>query len=135
MNKASAADADLIIFIKNAEKGKVKTRLASTLGDDMALKIYYALLHHTRKVVQALPVNRLLFYSRFIHEGDDWPASDFQKHLQEGNDLGERMVNAFALAFQHYQKVIIIGSDCASLTPAIVEEASSPRRIACNFLL
>ena len=123
MNKASFSEAALIIFVKNAEIGKVKTRLANTLGDEMALKIYYALLNHTREIAQVLPVNRLLFYSRFINEGDEWPNSYFQKHLQEGADLGERISNAFHLALDQFQKVVIIGSDCASLTSAIVEQA------------
>ncbi len=113
----------LIIFIKNAEKGKVKTRLASTLGDDKALQIYQALMSHTRQLTLQVPVNRLLFYSNFINLQDDWRAADFKKYVQEGADLGARIEKAFETAFQQHQKVIIIGSDCASLTPAIIQEA------------
>ena len=40
-------DNALIMFIKNPVKGKVKTRLAATIGDDMALAIYQKLLKHT----------------------------------------------------------------------------------------
>ena len=55
----------IIIFIKNIERGKVKTRLAATVGDDQALKIYEALLEHTQKVVRAVNAERFLFYSSF----------------------------------------------------------------------
>jgi len=118
-----ALENALIIFVKNAEKGKVKTRLASTLGDEKALKIYLALLDHTRKIAQKVDANRLLFYSNNIQKNDDWPLTDFDKLNQEGNNLGDRMTHAFHTAFQQYHKVVIIGSDCASLTTKIIQNA------------
>ena len=113
----------LITFIKNPERGKVKTRLAKTVGADRALAIYKALMEHTRKIAVALPVNRLLFYSQRINYSDAWLAKDFQKQLQAAGDLGVKMQTAFQYAFQANQQVVIIGSDCASLTPDIVQEA------------
>ena len=125
MTNSKFSDAALMIFVKNAELGKVKTRLASTVGDEQALKIYLALLDHTRKIAESLPVDRLLFYSRFIDREDKWPADKFQKHIQSGDDLGERMVDAFQRALVTYRKVIIVGSDCAGLSTEIVEQAFS----------
>ncbi len=113
----------LLIFIKNVQKGKVKTRLAQTLGDDKALKIYQALLEHTHSVADTFVGNRMVFYSQFIEENDSWQVSKFQKYLQQGNDLGERMQYAFETAFEENDTVIIIGSDCASLTPEILQKA------------
>ena len=40
----------LIIFIKNPELGKVKTRLAKTIGNQKALEVYQLLQETTRKV-------------------------------------------------------------------------------------
>jgi len=37
----------LMIFTRNPELGKVKTRLAKTTGNEAALEIYKFLLHHT----------------------------------------------------------------------------------------
>ena len=113
----------LLIFIKNAEKGKVKTRLAQTVGEERALEIYLALLSHTRKIAQKVATNRLLFYSSFVDDDDNWSSGDFQKLVQRGADLGERMLNAFLEAFKTHSKVVIIGSDCASLKPEIIQEA------------
>lgn len=113
----------LIIFIKNPEKGKVKTRLAKTVGDDQALRIYLALLEHTRRIALSLDAERYVFYSSFIAEDDDWLARDFRQALQASGDLGQRMIAAFQTAFQEHQKVVIIGSDCASLTSEMVEAA------------
>ena len=104
--------------------GKAKTRLAATVGDERALAIYKELLKHTREVTLGLNVERALFYSHFIDNGDEWGNDFFRKYLQEGEDLGLRMANGFDVAFKNgSQKAIIIGSDCASLTPQIVEDA------------
>lgn len=115
----------LIIFIKNPELGKVKTRLAKTVGDEKALAIYMALMEHTRKIAEALPVERHLFYSQEINERDDWRVDKFQKALQIEADLGAKMATAFHTVFKTNEKVVIIGSDCASLTPEIVQTAFS----------
>lgn len=111
----------LLIFIKNPIKGVVKTRLAKTVGADKALEIYKALLAHTRSVALAVETNRLLFYHQYIPEKDDWSNLDFNKQLQSSGDLGQRMLLAFQQAFAHHDKVIIIGSDCPTLTPKILQ--------------
>ncbi len=113
----------LIIFIKNPEAGKVKTRLAETVGEARALAIYRLLLAHTRRVALAVETERLLFYSCYIDRTDDWPEARFQKFLQEGADLGARMDGALTLALRDHRKAVLIGSDCAELTPAILREA------------
>ena len=113
----------LIIFVKNPEKGKVKTRLAATVGDDKALSIYLELMRHTREIALATDVKRLLFYSQNINTADAWSNENFEKHLQADGDLGDRMSAAFQTALAQSEKAVIIGSDCASLTPEIVREA------------
>ena len=113
----------LIVFIKNPELGKVKTRLAKTVGDEKALAIYIALMEHTRLIAEALPVERYLFYSPEIKEDDNWHVDKFKKTLQIEADLGAKMATAFHTVFKENEKVVIIGSDCASLTPEIVQEA------------
>ena len=116
-------DSALLIFIKNIEKGKVKTRLAATVGDDKALEIYQALLGHTRKIAMATDAERYLFYSQFIEEKDEWSDKYFQKLVQIDGDLGEKMAEGFRHAFEKHPKVVIVGSDCASLTEEIVADA------------
>lgn len=116
----------LIIFVKNAVKGQVKTRLAQTVGEDKALQIYLALLDHTRNLACSIDCNRLLFYSNTINQHDDWPSDLFEKHLQNGELLGDKMFHAFQSAFEKQnKKVVIIGSDCASLTTEIIQTAFS----------
>lgn len=114
----------LLIFIKNPQKGKVKTRLAEAIGDGRALNVYQELLSITKSVTDSLDCNRQVWYSQFIDQEDQWPSDGYEKRLQRGDDLGARMENAFRHGFeQGYQKVAIIGSDCADLKPAIIQEA------------
>ncbi len=114
----------LLIFAKNPKKGKVKTRLADDLGEEKALGIYHKLLEYTRDVVMPLPVDKQLWYSRYIDKFDGWEGQHFEKRLQEGEGLGERMKQAFAAAFSDgYRKAIIIGSDCAELKTGMLERA------------
>ncbi|WP_028891451.1 TIGR04282 family arsenosugar biosynthesis glycosyltransferase [Tenacibaculum sp. 47A_GOM-205m] len=114
----------LLIFTRNPELGNVKTRLANTIGDEAALAIYKFLLEHTKQVTQNLPCDKAVYYSVKIREHDIWNPTIYQKKLQEGNDLGERMHNAFQQAFSDgYEKVIIIGSDLPDLTSEHINKA------------
>lgn len=113
----------LLIFIKNPEKGKVKTRLARTVGNEQALEIYKALMAHTRSLAIEVEARRYLFYSQFVDQADDWSNDLFAKGLQSEGDLGIKMSMAFQMVLAKHSKAIIIGSDCASLSAATVEEA------------
>ncbi len=114
----------LIIFYRNPELGKVKTRLAKTLGDEKALAIYLKLSSHTRAITENLAIDKVIYYSNFVDTEDVWPNTTFQKKLQNGNDLGEKMNNAFAEGFQSgYERVCIIGTDCFELSRDIIKQA------------
>lgn len=115
----------LIIFVKNAELGKVKTRLAKSVGDQRALDIYDELLRHTRDVTFSIPARLYVYFSSFIPYSDPlWPSDHYVLKQQNGNDLGERMFNAFRDVFEeNFDHVAIIGSDCAELTDAIIVRA------------
>ena len=117
-------EQSLIIFAKNPIPGKVKTRLAATMGDEAAFAVYQQLLDHTVAVTKALPVLKTVFYSDFIETSDIWERRIYQKQLQQGSDLGERMSHAFANSFTNGQnETAIIGTDCFELTEAIITAA------------
>ena len=112
----------LIIFVKNPELGKVKTRLAVGIGNEEALKVYLKLASITKEVAEKVSATRHVFYSNEI-ENDDWDEDKFNKHVQEGNNLGERMKNAFEKVFAlGAKKAVIVGSDCPQITPEIVKQ-------------
>jgi rSAM/selenodomain-associated transferase 1 len=117
-------DCALIIFTRNPELGKCKTRLAKSVGDVEALKIYKHLLQHTANVSKKVDAERFVFYSENIQQNDIWDNAFFNKKLQYGDNLGERMENAFQTLFSEgFKKVIIIGSDLLDLKEEIIQNA------------
>jgi len=116
----------LLILTRNPELGKCKTRLAATVGDRAALEIYQFLLQHTVSLTKHLKVEKWVYYSEEIWEDDMWDNAHYQKKLQIGKDLGERMQNAFKEGFQAgFEKIIVIGSDMYNLAQTDLEEAFS----------
>jgi uncharacterized protein len=112
----------LIIFFRNPELGKVKTRLAATMGDERALAIYYVLTTHTRNITHSLSCDKVIFYSEYVDKEDAWHNNIYLKQLQDGADLGEKMERAFKWAFdKKYEKVCIIGTDCLELNKNVIE--------------
>ncbi|MCY7293150.1 MAG: TIGR04282 family arsenosugar biosynthesis glycosyltransferase [Ferruginibacter sp.] len=117
----SSSEKALIIFARKPIVGKVKTRLAKSIGEDKALQVYIKLLEHTRAVANHLTWNKLVFLTEPI--GDDF-WNGFICEQQQGNLLGEKMKFAFEELFNKgYKQCVIIGSDCPGLTKEIVEEA------------
>lgn len=118
------SEALLIIFTRNPELGKVKTRLAKDVGDITAFKIYNFLLEHTVSVTRNLAVSKEVYYSEAIAENDIWKPEIYSKNLQKGKGLGERMKNAFEEGFKNgYRNIIIIGSDLYDLHQEDLEKA------------
>jgi rSAM/selenodomain-associated transferase 1 len=114
----------LIIFYRNPELGKVKTRLAATIGDAKAFSIYLLLAEHTRSITEDLDISKALYYSEYIDQNDGWLNNKYKKHLQVGADLGERMANAFNDGFNNgYKSICIIGTDCFELRSSMITEA------------
>ena len=114
----------IITFTRNPELGKCKTRLAKTIGDEAALRVYKYLLKHTEQVIKQVDADKAVYYSVKIRENDLWDASVFQKYQQVGDDLGIRMQNAFQNGFNNnYQKIVIVGSDLFHLQPQHIEDA------------
>ena len=104
--------------------GKVKTRLAADIGERAAFEINNFLLKHTAAVTKDLPVVKEVHYSEEIGEDDFWEEEFFQKKNQHGEDLGERMKNAFEAGFRNgYKNIIIIGSDLYDLCKEDLENA------------
>lgn len=117
-------DKVLLIFIKNPELGKVKTRLAKSIGDEKALQVYRELLKKTISVAEKTEARRQVWYSSFIDYEDEIDTQFFEKYLQSGSNLGERMKNSFRQVFEEgIGKAVIIGSDCPELNEWMIKNA------------
>lgn len=109
----------VIVFVKNIKLGKVKTRLAKTVGNESAFTIYSALVDVTERAIAHLDVDKRIYFSDAIVESK-WPNE--HKAIQQGRDLGERMKNAFAKGFEDgYQNIVLIGSDLPTISTKIIK--------------
>lgn len=119
-------DRCLLFFIKNPEKGKVKTRLASAVGGEMAVRLYKRFL---LEMLSTLNKGTFLFYLCFYPadalEGlRKWLGQDYLYMPQQGEDLGERMKNGFMEALaMNFKRVVLIGSDIPGLPLEFIEGA------------
>ena len=114
----------IMVFVRNPELGRVKTRLAKSIGDQAALETYKILSKHTSKIINEIDSDQLIFYSDKIQDNDVWTATNCKKQIQTKGDLGQKMLAAFQYGFSlGYQKILIIGSDLYSLRPKHIESA------------
>jgi rSAM/selenodomain-associated transferase 1 len=119
-------DQALIIFFKTPVLGRVKTRLASEIGNKKALLIYELML---RQVISSSKKwaergeNRLLLP---FGNGDpqSWRKYGIENGFQQiGSDLGLKMQHAMQFALQKAKQVAIIGTDSPDILPMEIEQA------------
>jgi rSAM/selenodomain-associated transferase 1 len=116
--------AALIIFVKNPVPGKVKTRLAKTIGEHEAAAIYIQLLQHTNKITSTFDADKFIYYADFVNDNDLWNNYTYKKLLQVEGDLGHKMLDAFENSFlAGYKKVVIIGSDSIEIEKHHIQQA------------
>lgn len=117
----------LIIFAKRPAPGQVKTRLSPPLSPEEAAELYRCMLEDILEKVSALSgVDKHIFY-----EPEELAAAFFAQAApgmtstpQQGEDLGERMANAFAEMFDAgYEQAAVIGTDIPDIPLEYVAEA------------
>ncbi|MCG7939970.1 MAG: TIGR04282 family arsenosugar biosynthesis glycosyltransferase [Candidatus Thiodiazotropha lotti] len=124
MTKPSRA---VLIFSKLPETGKVKTRLIPELGAERAAELYCRLLDRQLAWLTAETDYSIQLWLTpsidhpLIQQWVNTPALSL--FLQQGEDLGERMMHAAHSALQSYRQVVLIGVDCPALTPVHLQQA------------
>lgn len=104
----------VIVFVKNIKLGRVKTRLAKTIGNQGAFEVYSDLVKVTEMATKDLSVDKRIYFSDAAVDSI-W-KKDY-KTVQQGIDLGERMKNAFKKGFEDgYERIVLIGSDLPDIT-------------------
>jgi len=104
----------------------VKTRLATVLNETERLSLHCALVTWVCQQVSAIDCDRQLWVTDsindpFVKQLDS--AFQLSSYEQTGDDLGQRMQNAFASALNNYSRVLIIGSDCPFIDEHYLKEA------------
>jgi len=116
----------LIVFAKEPEKGKVKTRLSGCLSPRQCLKLYKGLLKETVVLARSAGCGQKIIAYDSGGQNPEFLkkiAGDFKFHRQKGRGLGERMFNAFKSALADQAKAVIIGSDSPGLPVSRIRRA------------
>ena len=121
----------LFQFAKWPDKGRVKTRLAATLGEDGALHAHITLTLTVLEQLRQCGYPMALAWDRDL---DEPPAGagpilnavagyGIGQLIQQGQDLGERMTQALSRGLREADRAIVVGSDCPSVDAGYVEKA------------
>ena len=120
----------LIVFAKAPRPGLVKTRLSPPLSPDESAALYEEMLADVLAVSARAAVELELDPVLAFHPPDavadliGLVPAGFRLHVQRGDDLAQRMANAFAeAAAAGAENALLRGSDSPALEPAILRDA------------
>ncbi len=127
-------DNAIILFFRYPEKGKVKTRLAAEVGDELAFELYNCFLLDSIETLAQISADLIILGTgnpgTFIAE----LPNNIPYLPQRGDDLGARMYNAFCDVFARgYKGAVLIGGDIPGLRPEVVSRAL--HELACNDVI
>ncbi|HZA95797.1 MAG TPA: TIGR04282 family arsenosugar biosynthesis glycosyltransferase [Burkholderiaceae bacterium] len=122
----------LAVMCKQPQHGRVKTRIAAKLGDDVATELYRCALADTLALVSSIQgATHVLSYSpptldsrRYFEQ--TVPA--FGLIAQRGVTLGERITGTLGDLLKNYSPVVLIGSDSPDLPADLITNAFSTLR-------
>ncbi|WP_201539941.1 MULTISPECIES: TIGR04282 family arsenosugar biosynthesis glycosyltransferase [unclassified Psychrobacter] len=117
----------IILFAKFPAQGMAKTRLQPALGIEGAAQIAHKLLLHSIEQAVATGFTVELCVSPAPTD-PCWQLLNLPDSLhcsaQAEGDLGLRMLTASQQALAHFEHVILIGTDCPSLTTIRIRQAA-----------
>ena len=116
----------LIVFVRYPEAGCVKTRLAKSIGKKEAASVYRLFVELLLKRTDNMSSERLIFYTPENKRDEvlSWLGDDSKLYPQKGDDLGQRMCNAFRFAFaEGARKIVIVGTDIPLLSTEVILRA------------
>ncbi|MBU1679044.1 MAG: TIGR04282 family arsenosugar biosynthesis glycosyltransferase [Bacteroidetes bacterium] len=127
--KGKSNRASIMVFARYPVEGKVKTRLAFSIGQKYATEFYKIIAKKITEEIKSIRrSNKYIFYSKLSEKEQimSWLGSKFFYALQEGISLGEKMQNAFQKVFSNgAEKAIIFGTDIPDLSAEIITKAVS----------
>jgi rSAM/selenodomain-associated transferase 1 len=118
----------LAVFAKAPRLGKVKTRLCPPLSAEQALELHRALVEDTLDRLQKVSrpdIEHWIYISEALNDPEDLTIpSDWAQQIQQGEDLGERLENAFRTAFEDgVERLVVLGTDSPTVPINCIYEA------------
>ncbi len=90
----------------------MKTRLAGEIGEEAALTVYLRCLEHSLELLRSSGFDHQVWLDR---DGSDSLFDGFDLQLQQGDDLGARMLHALNRGLETRSRVLLTGSDCLDM--------------------
>jgi rSAM/selenodomain-associated transferase 1 len=117
--------ACVVVFAREPIPGRVKSRLAAEIGADAAARVYSATLEHTLDAADTSGARAVLSLAE-VPSGGWLRDVDAAIEIQRGDNLGDRLHDAFARRFvEGEDRVVVVGSDCPWLRGAHIARASA----------
>lgn len=116
----------LCMFGKHWTPGRVKTRLAATIGDEAACRVYRAFIVTLAARMKHIADERRLWFTPIDKRSafESVVGAAWQLREQGQGDLGERMADAFSAELQHPDdRCVLLGTDSPNLPVEFVEQA------------
>jgi len=116
----------LLFFVRNPERGDVKTRLAATLGQKAARDLYCCFILDMLSALEStgFPIIICYYPADALDELERIVGQGYAFQPQHGEDLGEKMKNGMMDSFaQGFDPVIVIGSDIPDLPAVFIQES------------
>jgi rSAM/selenodomain-associated transferase 1 len=118
----------ILLFLRAPEKGRVKTRLAASLGDDAALALYRLFVEDILAMLSqtGFPVMLHCHPENRLNDIASWLEPNLPPRPPSGEERGNKMANAFMDAFSEgFEQVVLLGSDIPDLPARIIHDAFS----------
>ena len=125
MVDANARSLCLVVMARAPVPGRVKARLAASVGPVRATAIYRQLLRNTLKRLSTVGAHRVLSCEPHTGHADFRQLAGrygWHRIPQPGDGLGDRMSRLISKYQQHFEHVIITGSDLANIDADFISE-------------
>jgi len=137
----------LVLYARVPRLGCVKTRMVPWLADGEALRLHLALLHDSLWLLRQAAVEAGA--APFVSFSEPWDPGESEEHHeltaaisglalrpQGDGDLGRRLeATCTGLHAEGCREVVVIGSDCPELPPAVVRSAFEALRQGARVVL
>jgi len=122
-------DCAIIVFAKDPVPGHAKTRLISALGADGAARLALRMLRETLSSAVAAGTGPVELCCTPDQGGvvlrEEAARHGVELNAQGEGALGERMYRALARQLALHPRAILIGTDCPSLRPEVLQHAAN----------
>lgn len=129
MNHQKDCQEEIIIFTRYPQAGLTKTRLIPELGAEGAAILQRTMteqiVHTAGQLVHDRQIQISVYYAGGSHQQmKQWLGPELLYHEQTGTDLGQKMMLAFADAWDRgLQRAVLVGSDCPAIDFQLITDA------------